>query len=57
MSDDQPRPEGVEAATSWLREHERRGTLGTRIAMLAIPFVLLVIVAGLCVATTGPLGL
>jgi hypothetical protein len=35
----------------------RTGTTGVLVAILAIPFVLLVIVAGLCVATTGPLGL
>lgn len=35
----------------------RKGTTGALVAILAIPFVLLVIVAGLCVATTGPIGL
>jgi hypothetical protein len=35
----------------------RKGTTGALVAILAVPFVLLVIVAGLCVATTGPIGL
>ncbi len=35
----------------------RKGSTGMLIGILAVPFVLLVIVAGLCVATTGPLGL
>jgi hypothetical protein len=35
----------------------RKGTTGALVAILAVPFVLLVIVAGLCVATTSPLGL
>ena len=35
----------------------RKGSTGMLIGILAVPFVLLVIVAGLCVATTGPIGL
>jgi hypothetical protein len=35
----------------------RTGSTGVLVGILAIPFVLLVIVAGLCVATTGGVGL
>ena len=35
----------------------RKGSTGALVAILAVPFVLLAIVAGLCVATTGGVGL
>jgi hypothetical protein len=34
-------------------ERLRRGTAGALVAVLAVPFLLLFVVAGLCVATTG----